>query len=186
MIEVELKIIVKNITRLEEQLLQNGFTKGNSLKESDYYLDDESGSIRNNDQALRIRCSQDLNSGVVTNTITYKGPKLDTISMTRKELEIHTDNLETGLEIFSSLGYKKIYPVKKQRKYFNKDRITVCIDQVEHLGNFFELEIIVENELEKNAALEQLFALLEELGYQNTDIITKSYLSMLKNQSCIL
>ena len=102
MIEVELKIIVKNITRLEEQLLQKGFTKGNSLKESDYYLDDESGSIRNNDQALRIRYSQDLSSGVVTNTITYKGPKLDTVSMTRKELEIHTDNLETAIEIFAS------------------------------------------------------------------------------------
>ena len=128
MIEVELKIFVKNITRLEEQLLKKGFTEGNSLKESDYYLDDESGSIRNHDQALRIRCSQDLSSGVITNTITYKGPKLDTISMTRKELEI-----------------------------------------------------IVENELEKNEALEQLLELLEELGYQKKDIITKSYLSMLQN-----
>ena len=146
MIEVEIKIIVKNITRLEEKILQKGFTKGNSMKESDYYLDDESGSIRNNDQALRVRCSQDLNSGVVTNTITYKGPKLDTISMTRKELEMHTDHLETGIEIFSSLGYQTIYPVIKRREYFNKDRITVCIDQVEHLGDFFELEIIVENE----------------------------------------
>ena len=124
MIEVELKIFVKNITSLEEQLLKKGFTEGNSLKESDYYLDDESGSIRNHDQALRIRCSQDLSSGVVTNTITYKGPKLDTVSMTRNELEIHTDNLETAIEIFSSLGYKTIYPVIKQREYLQeiKDR----------------------------------------------------------------
>ena len=53
MIEVELKIFVKNITRLEEQLLKKGFTEGNSLKESDYYLDDESGIIRNND-AVKI------------------------------------------------------------------------------------------------------------------------------------
>jgi adenylate cyclase class 2 len=180
MIEVEIKIIVKNITRLEEQLLQNGFTKGKSLKESDYYLDDESGSIRNNDQALRIRCSQDLNSDVITNTITYKGPKLDTISMTRKELEIHTDSLETGIEIFSSLGYQKIYPVIKRREYFHKENISVCIDQVEQLGSFFELEIIVENESEKNAALDQLISLLEELGYQKEDIITRSYLSMLQ------
>ena len=59
MIEVEIKIIVKNITKLEEKILQKGFTKGNSMKESDYYLDDESGSIRNNDQALSVRCSQD-------------------------------------------------------------------------------------------------------------------------------
>ena len=180
MIEVEIKIIVKNITQIREQLLMKGFTKGNSMKESDYYLDDASGSIRNNDQALRIRCSQDLNSGVVTNTITYKGPKLDTISMTRKELEIHTDSLETGIEIFSSLGYQKIYPVIKRRDYFHKDNISVCIDQVEHLGSFFELEIIVENESEKNAALNQLISLLEELGYQKDDIITRSYLSMLQ------
>ena len=180
MIEVELKIFVKNITKLEEKILQKGFTKGNSMKESDYYLDDESGSIRNNDQALRVRCSQDLNSGVVTNTITYKGPKLDTISMTRKELEMHTDHLETGIEIFSSLGYKKIYPVIKRREYFHKNNISACIDQVEHLGNFFELEIIVENESEKNEALEQLLNLLGELGYQKDDIITRSYLSMLQ------
>ena len=102
------------------------------------------------------------------------------MSMTRKELEMHTDHLETGIEIFSSLGYKKIYPVIKRREYFHKNNISACIDQVEHLGNFFELEIIVENESEKNQALEQLLNLLGELGYQKDDIITRSYLSMLQ------
>ena len=87
MIEVEIKVSVKNITKIEECLLKNGFIKGANIKESDYYFDNEVHEIRNNDQALRIRSSYDLDADVKYNLMTFKGSKMDEISMTRKEYD---------------------------------------------------------------------------------------------------
>ena len=186
MIEVEIKAFVKNITKIEECLLKNDFIKGAHIKESDYYFDNEVHEIRNNDQALRIRCSHDLVTDVQQNFVTFKGPKMDEESMTRKEIEIQIDDADACIEIFSSLGYKNVYPVIKERQYYHKDYMTACIDQVEKLGCFLELEIIVETESEKNDALEQIISTIESFGYDKQEIIRKSYLSMLQALLSIL
>lgn len=180
MIEVEIKVSVKNITKIEECLLKNGFIKGAHIKESDYYFDNEVHEIRNNDQALRIRSSYDLDADVKYNLMTFKGSKMDEISMTRKEFEIQIDDADTCMQIFSSLGYKNIYPVIKERQYYHKDCMTACIDQVEKLGCFMELEFIVENESEKDKALGEIISTIESFGYSKQEIIRKSYLSMLQ------
>ena len=180
MIEVEIKVFVKNITKIEECLLNKNFIKGAHIKESDYYFDNEVHEIRNNDQALRIRCSHDLVTDIQQNFVTFKGPKMDDISMTRKEIEIKIDNADACIEIFSSLGYKNVYPVIKERQYYHKESMTACIDQVEKLGCFLELEIIVENESEKNNALGQIISTIESFGYSKQEILRKSYLSMLQ------
>ena len=80
--------------------------------------------------------------------MTFKGPKIDTVSMTRKELEMQVESAEVGKEILCSLGYTQMYPVIKNRQYYHKDHITACLDRVDQLGDFLELEIIVNGENE--------------------------------------
>lgn len=58
--------------------------------------------------------------------------------------------------------------------------MTACLDQVEDLGTFLELEIIVENNDEKEQALSVLLDLIKRLGYKKEDLIRRSYLSMLQ------
>ena len=58
--------------------------------------------------------------------------------------------------------------------------ITACLDQVDDLGDFLELEIIVQQESEREPALNKIIALLHELGYAPDEIIRTSYLSMLQ------
>lgn len=180
MIEVEIKVLVKNKEDLEKKLLQAGFVKSDLLKESDFYFDNEFGNIRKSDQALRIRNCENLTTNLTENFITYKGPKMDEISMTRKELEMKIESAETGKAILHSLGYVAFPPVIKLRQHFQQGEITACLDQVENLGEFLELEIIVQQEREK--ALEKIISLLHELGYQSEEIIKTSYLSMLQKQ----
>lgn len=182
MIEVEIKVLVKNKEALEEKLLQAGFAKSDLQKESDFYFDNELGNIRKKDQALRIRSCENLTMNRKENFMTYKGPKMDKISMTRKELEIKIENAETGKEILKALGYAPVYPVIKLRQYYHKELMTACLDQVENLGEFLELEMIVQQEKEKEIALEKIISLLHELGYESEEIIRTSYLSMLQNQ----
>lgn len=179
MIEVEVKVSVKNRAQIEEKLLQMGFIKGNLVKESDFYFDEEGRQLKEKDTALRVRSCENLTNHKSEYFMTFKGPKMDSISMTRKEVEMKIENVDKGKELLQSLGYNQVYPVIKLRQYFHLDRITACLDQVEQLGDFLELEIIVPQEKEKEAVLNKIISLLGELGYKPEEIIRTSYLSML-------
>lgn len=183
MIEVEIKVAVNDSLQIEEKLLQLGFGKEDLLKETDYYFDSKFNKLREHDKALRIRSCENLTSNTAEHFMTFKGPKLDSISMTRKELEMKIESAETGIEILCSLGYEPVLPVRKLRQYLAMGEITACLDQVEGLGDFLELEIIVPQESEREAALNQVITLLHELGYAPDEIIRTSYLSMLQRKS---
>lgn len=179
MIEVEVKVPVNDKFKIEEIILQLHFTKGNLVKETDFYFDNEAGNFRKGDKALRIRECENLTQNTKEAFMTYKGPKMDNISMTRKELEIKIDDAKTGKDILENLGFVPVHPVIKLRQYFHKDDMTACLDQVEGLGDFLELEVVVADECEKEGALEKLFTVLGELGYEKDEVVRTSYLSML-------
>lgn len=182
MIEVEIKIKIKDANVIGKNLQKLGFSTGDFVKESDLYFDKQDHQIKNSDSALRIRSSKNITLNQNTYFLTYKGPKLDQVSNTRKEVEIQIEDAEKCKEILNSLGYSLVYPVIKTRQYFHLDKITACLDQVENLGTFLEMEVIVPSEYEREKALEQLFTLLDKLGYQRESIVKTSYLSMLQLQ----
>ena len=57
--------------------------------------------------------------------------------------------------------------------------MTACLDQVENLGNFLELEVIVKNENLRERFLSQMREILQELGLSMDNTVRTSYLSML-------
>lgn len=182
MIEVEIKVCIKEKEKLNHNLEHFAFIKGSLVRETDLYFDNEAGSFRKGDQALRIRQCENLTHGENVSCMTYKGSKLDQISMTRKELEMQIEDAQTGIEILKNLGYNPVQPVVKLRQYFHNGNMTACLDQVEGLGDYLELEMIVEKEEEREAALNTVIGLLAELGYEKKDIIRTSYLSMLQKK----
>ena len=64
------------------------------------------------------------------------------------------------------------------RQYYHRDNITACVDAVTNLGDYLELEIIVDEEEKREAALDQLEQILHTLGYSMQDTTRTSYLSM--------
>ena len=183
MIEVEIKIKIKDALSLQNSLQKLGFLKGNLVKESDIYFDNQDHQIKKSDGALRIRSSENFTFGQEAHFLTYKGPKLDQVSTTRKEVEIQIEDAKKGKEILTSLGYCLDYPVIKTRQYYHLDQITACLDQVENLGAFLELEVVVSTECERQKALECLLLLLQKLGYHSEEIVRTSYLSMLLSKT---
>lgn len=99
--------------------------------------------------------------------------------MTRKELETEVKDAEICKNILESVGFCPVSPVEKVRQYFHKDEVTACVDEVRNLGDYLELEIIVDNENEREVALGKLEVLLKKLGYSMKDTTRISYLSML-------
>ena len=61
-------------------------------------------------------------------------------------------------------------------------RFTACLDHVEGLGDFLELEVIAEQESERKEILSKMEDLLAILGYHMSDTVQTSYLSMLQQK----
>lgn len=185
-VEIKLKIRDGGVTALQNALLSQGFVPGNTVVESDLYYTSEHHDFVRLDEALRVRTIQTLQDGEVTSVssvLTYKGAKLDQRSMARKELETSVGDAAICDEILRSIGFSPVPPVRKKRQHFLKQDITACIDAVDGLGDYLELEIIVPSEDRREAALKRIETLLISLGYSMEDTTRTSYLSMLMQNS---
>ena len=219
MIEVEVKLQIKNREQLIGRLLGLSFEEAEGLYEEDIYFDDREGSIRKNGQALRVRLVENVNTGGSDTVITFKGEKLDQVSMSREEIELGVLDFETAIHLLESLGYFPVAPrvMKRRQEYVHRFRedafksemsfskITACVDQVEGLGDFLELEILVEEApsgdaatsgqtaasgqaessqtaQDKAEALKEIETILYALGYSFQDTTRNSYLSMLQGE----
>ncbi len=182
MIEVEIKLPIREQAKLEEHLTGCGFVPGDLVQESDVYFAGDVRDFRESDEALRIRRSENLTTAESKTQLTYKGPKLDTISMSRKELETEVQDFGVCKEILRAIGFTKLYPVNKLRQYYHLKTMTACVDQVEDLGTFLELEIIVPTEADKKTALEKISHVLEQIGHHMSETTRISYLTMLQDK----
>lgn len=188
MIEVEVKLKIDSAESIEKKLIELGFKKGQTLQEIDYYYNGVDRDFRASGEALRLRLVESLDgSAVVADRpgepliqMTYKGPKLDNVSMSRVEHQVNIDNFETMLSILSSLGYKPVEPVIKLRRELFSEELCACVDTVDGLGDYLELEIMADEESQRENALDKISVVLKQLGYSISDTTTTSYLSMLE------
>jgi adenylate cyclase class 2 len=67
--------------------------------------------------------------------------------------------------------------VKKTRDIYKYDDITICFDNVEGLGEFVEVELVADSDVQDHR--EKLFGFLEMIGSKKEDSIRTSYLEML-------
>lgn len=180
-LEVELKFPLSDATAVEslrQRLASLGAEPGEPLDQRDIYLAHPSRDFAQTDEAFRIRCVGD------ENFLTYKGPLLDEVTKTRREIEIATaagpPACEQLLEMLTLLGFRPVREVAKRREPFFllwQDRdLEIVLDNVHDLGWFAELEIIAEDS-DRDAARECLFALSRELGLDKSE--RRSYLRLL-------
>lgn len=170
MIEVEVKVKVDH-EKVRPILKKIGAAKVKTEIQSDTYFAAPHRDFAKTDEALRIRS---LDGQAV---LTYKGPKLDEVSKTRKELETPVDEL-TITRILHALGFTEAGIVRKIREVYRTEGITVSLDAVEGLGEFLEVEIMAESEKELEPARHKLFDLLKQFGFDKEDSIRTSYLEM--------
>ncbi len=165
MIEVEVKA---RITRPEEMKRVQAFiSHWNPLPmefHEDRYFDHPCRNFSKSDEALRLRRIGSAHY------LTYKGPKLDLVSKTREEIEIKTSPAIKAL--LEHLGFAEAACVLKRRSAFRKGDILLCLDEVEGLGSFVEMESLSH----EKKATKDLLGILESLGLESE---TRSYLELM-------
>lgn len=168
MIEIEVK------ARADEQTLQKILDLGAVFQSEenhrDIYFSSPLRDFKESDEALRIRVKEE---GA---RLTYKGPKLDGTTKSRREYTVKIDSPARMEEVLEALGFSHSAEVRKRRIKYTLGDVTFALDDVEGLGSFLEIEISGDDNWV--AQREKVLSLLVQLGLGES--IRKSYLELLE------
>ena len=176
--EVEMKFPVADMAALAAKLAGLGATIAAAQLEVDVYFAHPARDFGKTDEALRIRRKG------TANFVTYKGPKIDPTTKTRREIDLPlppgegTARAWTGL--LAALGFMPVGEVRKSRRKshvaWQGRSVEVSLDEVHRLGTFAELELVVEPE-DVETAKACIVSLAEKLGLEGSE--RRSYLELL-------
>ncbi len=78
-----------------------------------------------------------------------------------------------------SLAYGQAGRVRKQRLLYLAGRTRIHLDEVEGLGNFMELEVVLQEGDDIDAGVREADALMQGLGIRHSQLIEGAYLDLL-------
>ena len=184
--EVEIKFQVADVSELERKLQQIGSTNfGEPVTESDAFFQHPNRDFSQTDECLRLR-NRVLPDGTTEHSLTYKGPKIDTSTKTRQEIEIPITDPERWESLLIALGFLKSASVQKFRRRLgltvNRRHVEIVLDTVPALPEsdrqFVEMEILASAE-GVEASRKVILDLAEQLGL--SEPIRDSYLKLVQN-----
>lgn len=141
--EVEQKFRLSDPRGIIDKLAGLGAELPPPVEQADLYFNHPAKNFKETDEALRIRRVGGKNY------ITYKGPKIDAQTKTRREIELPLADGDESFRQFSELlvvlGFLRVFEVRKQRReadvIWQGERVHIALDDVSGLGQFVELEI---------------------------------------------
>ena len=178
MLEIEMKFPRRRFCRRSSDALRNWqATVQPTIEEADHYFNAPDRDFAKTDEAFRLRCIGD------TESVTYKGPKQAGVTKTRTEIEIALEPGPQAADRFSPAGAASWLSadavVKKRRTVtiFTASgfALQACLDEVETLGRFVEIEIVAEPG-DRQRAQDLLLEVVHDLGLQASE--PRSYLEM--------
>ncbi|HTU23503.1 MAG TPA: class IV adenylate cyclase [Gemmataceae bacterium] len=178
MLEIEQKFADADFAAIEKRLTEWHMRRGEERGEADHYFNAPDRDFARTDEAFRLRRVG------LANFLTYKGPKHPGAVKVRTELEIPLrdgdEAAEQFMRLLAHLGYRAVAVVRKRRRIHHLERggfvLVVCLDEVEELGRFAEVEIVApEDQVE--AARSVLTDAAAALGLTNVE--RRSYLNLL-------
>lgn len=174
--EIEVKAKIRDLELIKNKLVEMGCFLSEPVTQHDYIYTIKGLDINkgyNHSPVLRIREQKGKY------IFTLKKNRSNELDCIEKELEI-SDRV-TMQEIFELMGYESNVQVRKTRIKGNYEQYEICLDEVEGLGSYIEVEKISDEDGEK--VQNELFDFLQTLGVKKEDRVFNGYdtLIWLKN-----
>lgn len=177
--EVEQKFPIADPSDVRGALESLGAVFSSPICQQDAYYAHPCRDFAKTDEAIRLRRVGD------SNRITYKGPKIDQATKTRREIELPLDSGEDSAakwdSLLQALGFKPAAVVRKTRRrgrlMWQESEVELALDHVDRIGDFLELELAAD-EQSLEMAQQKILALGRELGLGKAE--RRSYLEMLQ------
>lgn len=179
--EVERKFWIEDFEVVQQRLDELDVQVDEGKDQVDQYFTHPARDFTKTDEVFRLR-----NVGE-QNYITYKGARIDATTKTRQELELPLADGESVPKDFAKLltvlGFEPIMTVRKHRRKaafeWEGTRIEVCLDEINQLGSFVELEA-TSDARGLDSAKEKIGTLAERLELTRPE--RRSYLELLLHQ----
>jgi adenylate cyclase class 2 len=146
--EVENKFAVSDSTDLQRRVCALGAEYLGVESQADTYFSHPHRDFLLTDEALRVRSA----NGRIQ--ITYKGKRAQAVVKIREELELPVAPIEQAesrtIELLERLGFRLLARLHKRRSTYRwgvgQAAILICLDEVDELGAFVEIELLVEGD----------------------------------------
>jgi len=170
--EIEIKLRVRDMKTLEQALAERGCTLSAPIHQHDviYQRADDTffwEGTKEGDNVLRIRRDDKGASFTLKQQCTHE---LDNI-----ECETRVENAEEMHRALLLLGFTPEVEVKKIRRKGMLGKDEICLDEVEELGSFVELERLTDDDADPKEVAEELYRKLESLGLSRKDEEKRGY-----------
>ncbi len=96
------------------------------------------------------------------------------------EIGSNLSNVEFGLKFLEKLGFDEAFTVSKIREVYEYQGFEICLDQVEQLGNFIEIEKMVNTEDEIQEVRKACIDLLNKISPE-AEILDAKYGDMMQD-----
>lgn len=153
---------------------QNGFALLGDFREEDFYFTPEGINLLKNDEVLRLRHT--TASGTDLWLLTYKCKNVDALYHNRREIETGVADGNALFEMLKRMRFVLIRKVVKTRLQYKKEQTSICLDNVEELGSFMEIEVLGDDAA---VAKKRISSILDDLHLPRATIEPQNYLAML-------
>lgn len=170
--EIELKFHIQDKEKLMNKLSNLNCNVGSLITQNDTIYVNDLNNVESIEGSVWLRVRKE-NDHIELN---YK--KQSNRLQDSKEIEFGVDSYEKANQFLEALGYKKWVEVNKKRRYSKYLNYNLCIDEVERLGNFIEIELLVD-ENDKKDYTEDLLSVAQLLGLNKKDIVNSHYDTMI-------
>lgn len=171
--EIELKFRVDNLDIFLEKLRSLG------CEISDYINQADTIYVENLDNTDSVEGSIWLRVRQVNDKIEMNYKRQAAKKSESQEIEFGVDDYEKANSFLKALGYNEWVRVNKRRRYSKYENANICIDEVERLGSFVEIEYLIDED-DKNANYEEeLLKIAEHLGIDTSKQINSHYDTMI-------
>lgn len=173
--EIEVKATLRNKEAVLKKLEELGCALGDAISQDDGVFVEHIGSIEkylSNKAFSRIRVTGD---GDIIYTLKYHlVERSGDPTSTPMEHEVKINSREEMEKILNALGYTEAVRTKKTRRKGKHQAWEICIDEVEGLGSFIEIEELGDaKDAERIHA--SMLTFLGTLGIAPEDMFTQRY-----------
>ncbi len=167
--EVEVKAKINNVDSIRKNLNKIGVEFFKKTTQSDeVYIGNKTNLSK---MSARIRLENNIY------TLTVK-EKLSNI-LDNNEYEFVTTKPKDTAKLLIALGFKRLIKVKKVRTLYKYKKLSICLDQVAGLGNYIEVEKIVNESVDSQVVQKEICKFLEKLGLTKNDQVIAAYFELI-------
>ncbi|OVE81591.1 hypothetical protein BVY03_03040 [bacterium K02(2017)] len=165
---IEIKAIVNNTTQLEQNILEYSSGLKEILEQTDTFFNTNNGRLK-----LREFSNQEAQL-IYYKRQNQEGPKSSSYA-------IHQVSDAAGLKECLNLSYGIKGIIKKTRRLYFNDQTRIHLDKVEGLGDFIELEVVLEANQTFDFGESIAQELMQKLKIKPDQLIDCAYIDLLQN-----